>query len=47
MRSKKNKFCKVEKNLFLWQNRVCRGRISGIGHQKCQKWLKIANFMTH
>ena len=36
----------MRKTYFLWQNRVCRGRISRIGHEKCQKWLKSANFMT-
>ena len=37
---------KLRKSEFLCQNRVCRGRISGIGHRKYKNWLKITIFMT-
>ena len=39
-------FVKLRKSEFLCQNWVCRGRISGIGHQKYKNWLKITIFMT-
>ena len=46
LRSKKFEILvKLRKSEFLCQNRVCRGRISGIGHRKYKNWLKITFFM--